>query len=65
MAIEKIIVLEDDAIVRNNLETYLRRCRYDVASVSTIAAAREYLQRDNFDILFLDVACPTATARIC
>ena len=39
MPIEKIIVLEDDLIVRKNLEQQLRYKRYDVASVSTIAAA--------------------------
>ena len=58
MAIEKIIVLEDDAIVRSNLENLLRRKHYDVAAVATIAAAQEYLNRDNFDLIFLDVRLP-------
>src|SRR6266496_1963756 len=58
MPIEKVIVLEDDQIVRKNLENCLRRKRYDVASVSTIAAAQEYLDKDNFDIIFLDVRLP-------
>ena len=58
MAIEKIIVLEDDAIVRRNLEQQLRNRRYDVAAVETIAEAQEYLNRDNFDMLFLDVRLP-------
>jgi len=58
MPIEKVIVLEDDQIVRKNLENCLRRRRYDVASVSTIAAAQECLAKDNFDILFLDVRLP-------
>src|ERR1041385_4507776 len=58
MPIEKVIVLEDDAIVRKNLEQCLRRKRYDVASVATIAAAQEYLDKDNFDIIFLDVRLP-------
>ena len=58
MAIEKIIVLEDDAIVRNNLENYLRRQHYDVASAATIAAAQEYLNKDNFDLIFMDVRLP-------
>ena len=47
MPIEKIIVLEDDLIVRKNLEQQLRYKRYDVASVSTIAAAQELLTKDN------------------
>jgi DNA-binding NtrC family response regulator len=58
MSIEKIIVLEDDAIVRKNLETYLRRRHYDVAATGTIAGAQEYLGKDNFDVVFLDVRLP-------
>ena len=58
MSIEKVIVLEDDAVVRNNLENYLRRKHYDVASVATISAAQEYLNKDNFDLIFLDVRLP-------
>jgi DNA-binding NtrC family response regulator len=58
MSIEKIIVLEDDLIVRRNLEHQLRQRRYDVASVGTIAGAQEYLNKDNFDLLFLDVRLP-------
>ncbi len=58
MSIEKVIVLEDDLIVRNNLEQCLRRRRYDVASVSTIAAAQELLGKDNFDLIFLDMRLP-------
>jgi DNA-binding NtrC family response regulator len=58
MAIEKIIVLEDDAIVRRNLEQQLRNRRYDVAAVETVAEAQEYLNRDNFDLIFLDVRLP-------
>lgn len=58
MPIEKIIVLEDDLIVRKNLEHQLRQRRYDVASCSTIANAQEYLGKDNFDLIFLDVRLP-------
>jgi len=58
MSIEKIIVLEDDAIVRNNLETFLRRQRFDVAAAPTLAAARDYLNRDNFDLIFMDMRLP-------
>ena len=58
MAIEKVIVLEDDAIVRNNLENFLRRQRLDVASAPTLAAAREYLSKDNFDLIFMDMRLP-------
>jgi DNA-binding NtrC family response regulator len=58
MSIEKIIVLDDDVIVRKNLETHLRRRHFDVAAVGTIADAQEYLGKDNFDMVFVDVRLP-------
>lgn len=58
MPIEKIVVLEDDPIQRKNLEALLRYRRYDVASVTTIAAAEEILAKDNFDLMLVDVQLP-------
>jgi DNA-binding NtrC family response regulator len=58
MPIEKIIVLEDDLIVRKNLEQQLRNRRYDVAAVATIGAAQEMLAKDTFDLMFVDVRLP-------
>ena len=58
MPIEKIIVLEDDLIVRKSLEQQLRYRRYDVASASTIAGAQELLGKDNFDLMIVDVRLP-------
>ncbi len=58
MPIEKVIVVEDDVIVRKNLEQQLRQRRYDVTSVSTLAEAQDSLCRDNFDLAFLDVRLP-------
>ena len=58
MSIEKIIVLEDDVILRKNLENQLRQRRYDVASAGTIAHAHELLGKDTFDLIFVDVRLP-------
>ncbi len=58
MPIEKIIVLEDDLIVRKNLEQQLRQQRYDVAATGTIAGAHELMAKDTFDLIFLDVRLP-------
>ncbi len=58
MPIEKIIVLEDDPIVRRSLEQLLRQQRYDVASTETIAGARDLMARDTFDLIFLDIRLP-------
>src|SRR5271170_5030255 len=58
MPIEKIIVLEDDVIVRKNLEQQLRQRRYDVAATGTIAGAHELMAKDTFDLIFVDVRLP-------
>src|SRR6201996_778714 len=58
MPIKKIIVLEDDLIVRKSLENQLRQQRYEVASTDTIAGAQEYLAKDTFDLIFVDVRLP-------
>jgi DNA-binding NtrC family response regulator len=58
MPIEKIIVLEDDLVVRKSLEQQLRYRRYDVASASTIAGAQELLGKDHFDLMIVDVRLP-------
>src|SRR6202522_4136873 len=58
MPIEKIIVVEDDVIVRKNLEQLVRQQRCDVASAGTLAETREIMSRDSFDLLFLDVRLP-------
>jgi DNA-binding NtrC family response regulator len=58
MPIEKIIVIEDDLIVRKNLEQQLRNRRYDVAAVETMSAANDYLAKDNWDLMLVDVRLP-------
>ncbi|MCZ7637229.1 MAG: response regulator [Verrucomicrobia bacterium] len=58
MPLERILVLEDDLIVRKNLEQQLRFRHYEVAAVATLAQAQECLARDSFDLLFVDVRLP-------
>src|SRR5436190_3271956 len=58
MSIEKIIVLEDDLVVRKTLEQQLRYRRYDVASAENIAAAVELMGKDSFDLIIVDVKLP-------
>ncbi len=58
MPIEKVIVLDDDLIIRKNLEQQLRQHRCEVAATGTIAGARELLGKDTFDLIFLDVRLP-------
>ena len=58
MAIEKIVVVDDELMIRKTLETQLRNKRYSVASASDLRGARKILRRDSFDLVFLDLRLP-------
>ena len=58
MPIEKIVIVEDDQIIRKSLESQLRQHRCEVFSTATIAGAKEVLTKDTFDLVFLDVRLP-------
>ena len=58
MAIEKIVVVDDELMIRKTLETQLRNKRYSVASASDLKSARKILRRDSFDLVFLDLRLP-------
>ena len=52
MAIEKIVVVDDELMIRKALETQLRNKRYSVASTGDLKGARKILARDSFDLVF-------------
>ncbi len=58
MAFEKILVLDDELIIRKSLQEILRRKRYSVAVAGTIKAAEKYLEKDPFDLVFMDLRLP-------
>ena len=58
MAIEKIVVVDDEMMIRKALETQLRNKRYSVASTGDLKGARKILARDTFDLVFLDLRLP-------
>ena len=58
MAIEKILVVDDEPIIRKSFEELLRPKRYGVATVATLQDAERLLKRDSFDLLFLDIRLP-------
>jgi two-component system, NtrC family, response regulator AtoC len=58
MAIEKVIVIDDEPIIRRSLELQLRGKRLSVSLCSTIAEAERLIARDSFDLMFVDVRLP-------
>ncbi len=58
MILEKIIVLDDELIIRKSIEEQLRRKRYSVVTASTMAEAEAHLRRDRYDLVFADIHLP-------
>ncbi len=58
MAIEKVLVIDDEPIIRKSFEELLRGKRYGVTAVATLRSAEKLLKRDSFDLIFLDVRLP-------
>lgn len=58
MAIEKVLVIDDEPIIRKSFEELLRGKRYGVTAVATLNSAEKLLKRDTFDLIFLDVRLP-------
>ncbi len=58
MAIEKILVVDDEPIIRKSFEELLRPKRYGITTASTLYDAERILKRDGFDLLFLDIRLP-------
>jgi len=58
MAIEKILIVDDDLIIRKSLEDMLRKKRYSVVSAPNLAEAERYLAKDHFDLVLADIRLP-------
>ena len=58
MGFEKIIVLDDELIIRKSLEEQLRRKRYSVVCAASLGEAENYLRKDSYDLIFADVRLP-------
>ena len=58
MAIEKIIVLDDQPIIRKHLTEILQKKNLLVAQADGLAKAKELVDKDDFDLIFADVRLP-------
>jgi DNA-binding NtrC family response regulator len=58
MALQKILVVDDEPIICKSIEEVLRAQRYSVSSATSLAAAERQLKRNAFDLIFLDVKLP-------
>ena len=58
MAVEKVLVIDDEPFIRRTFEEVLRGKRYGVSSAGTLADAERLMKKDQFDLVFLDVRLP-------
>jgi DNA-binding NtrC family response regulator len=58
MGLERILIVDDEFIIRKTLEERLRHKRYAVSGAATIAEAEKLLARDSFDLVLMDVQLP-------
>ncbi|MHA3774427.1 sigma-54-dependent transcriptional regulator [Verrucomicrobiota bacterium sgz303538] len=58
MGLERILIVDDEFIIRKTLEERLRHKRYAVSGAGTIAQAEKLLAKDAFDLVLMDVQLP-------
>ena len=58
MAVEKILVVDDEPIITKSIAETLRLKRYSVSTAESLAKAERLLKRDTFDLVLLDVNLP-------
>ncbi|WP_243371854.1 sigma-54 dependent transcriptional regulator [Geotalea sp. SG265] len=54
----KILIIDDDELMCQSLSHVAMRWRHDVACCHTLAAGRQQLSANDFDVVFLDVRMP-------
>ena len=58
MSFEKILIVEDDLVVRSLLQSIFQRQKLPVTLADTLAQAQAHLEREQFDLMMLDLRLP-------
>ncbi|MEO5959543.1 MAG: response regulator, partial [Opitutaceae bacterium] len=58
MSFEKILIVEDDLVVRNLLQSIFNRHKLLVTCADSLALASTHLAREPFDMMMLDLRLP-------
>ena len=58
MSFEKILIVEDDLVVRNLLQSIFMRHKLPVSVAESLAQAQVHLAREPFDLMMLDLRLP-------
>jgi DNA-binding NtrC family response regulator len=58
MSLEKILIIEDEPVVRNLLSEIFARRKFIAVAAETLAQAEVHLGRESFDLVLLDIRLP-------
>jgi len=58
MSFEKILIVEDELVVRNLLQSIFQRHKLPVTTANNLAEAKAILDREQFDLMMLDIRLP-------
>lgn len=58
MSFEKVLIVEDEPVVRNLQTEIFTRRKFTVSSAETLAQAEALLTRESFDLVMLDIRLP-------
>jgi DNA-binding NtrC family response regulator len=58
MSLEKILIVEDEPIVRSLLQTIFARHKYVVNCASTLEEAKACIEKESYDLMMLDLRLP-------
>jgi DNA-binding NtrC family response regulator len=58
MSFEKILIVEDDLVIRNLLQSIFMRNKLPVTLADSLAQAQAHLSREQFDLMMLDLRLP-------
>ena len=60
MAIARVLVVEDDELIRQSLCTILEKHDFDVTSAGDVSAALKFISSEKYDVLLTDLHMPGA-----
>ena len=58
MSFEKILIVEDDLVIRNLLQSIFMRHKLPVSLADSLASAQAHLAKEPFDLMMLDLRLP-------
>ncbi len=63
MSLDKILIVEDETVVRSLLQTIFLRHKFNVQCAETLAEAQALMEREPFDLVMLDIRLPDGSGQ--